>query len=62
MNKNYKRDNPKLFKPIKQKRIKSKYSKIELYEMFVARKIVVPGPMQNKKKYNKKHERQKRYY
>lgn len=62
MNKDLKSIYPKVFKPIKNSRSKTKYTEEEKYKLFVERKIVVPSPRKNEKKYNKKKERQKRYY
>lgn len=53
---------PKAFKSIQVSQPKNKYTEDEKYKFFVERKIVVPAPQKNRKKYDKKKERQKRYY
>lgn len=52
---------PKAFKSLKKERPKSKYTSEEKYAFFVERKLATPTPTRNKKGYNKKKERQKRY-
>ena len=60
-NKNLKAVCPKAFEPIAKEYKPSAYTSEERYQMFVERKSVVPAPTKNKKGYDRKRERQKKF-
>lgn len=59
--KNLKTLYPRAFKLIKMDKPKSKYTEEEKTKLFVEGHCRVPGPTKNKKKFQKKAERQKRW-